>query len=64
MYSNYYRTIKCVAFEPIHYVINMNVASSSKVFSEFDYMFLSNVLLVSINKVISLKKIVKENKYY
>ena len=34
-------TIKCVGFEPIHYAINLNVVSSSIVFSGFDYVFLS-----------------------
>ena len=42
-YSNHYRIIKC---KSIHYVINMDVVSSFKVFNEFDYVFLSNVLLV------------------
>ena len=46
MYSNHYRIIKCVGFEPIHCAINLNVASFSKVFNKFDYIFLSNVLLV------------------
>ena len=30
-----------VELEPIHYVINLNHVSSFKVFSDFDYMFLS-----------------------
>ena len=38
--------IKCVGFELIHYVINLDVESSSKVFSKFDYVFLSNIMLV------------------
>ena len=29
----------------IYYAINLDIASSSKVFNEFDYMFLSNVSL-------------------
>ena len=45
-YSSHYRIIKYVAFEPIIYVINLDVTSSSKVFSEFDSIFLSNILLV------------------
>ena len=44
-YSSYYKFIKCVIFEPIYYTINLNVVSSSIIFSEFDYMFLSNVML-------------------
>ena len=44
MYSSHYRIIKYVSFEPIIYAINLNIASSSKVFSEFDSMF--HVLLV------------------
>ena len=34
-------TIKCVSFESIHYVINLNIVSSSMVFSGFDSMFIS-----------------------
>ena len=34
----------------------MDDASSFKIFNEFDYLFLSNVLLVCINKIIYLKK--------
>ena len=45
-YSNHYRIIKCADFKSIHYVINMDAMSFFKVFSEFDYVFLSNVLLV------------------
>ena len=45
MYSSYYKFIKCVDFQPIYYTINLNVVSSSIIFSEFDYMFLSNVML-------------------
>ena len=41
----YYKIIKYVGFESIHYAINLDVmSSSSKVSSEFDFMFLSNVL--------------------
>ena len=48
MYSSHYKIIKCVDFELIYYDINLDSASSSKVLSEFDYvfMFLWNVLLV------------------
>ena len=38
MYSSHYKIIKYVGFEPIIYAINLDVESSSKVFSEFDYM--------------------------
>ena len=31
MYSSHYRILKCVAFESIHYAINLDVASYSKV---------------------------------
>ena len=41
--------IKCIYSEPINYVINLYVASSSKVFNKFDFVFSSNVLLVYIN---------------
>ena len=43
MYSSYHKIIKCVDFKSIHYVINVDIAPSSKVFSKFDYMFISNV---------------------
>ena len=46
MYSSHYRIIKYVGFEPKFYSINLDVMSSSKVFCEFDYMFLWNVLLI------------------
>ena len=39
--------------EPVIFAINLDVASSSKVFSTFDYVFLSIVLLTRINKFIS-----------
>ena len=44
--SSHYRIIKCVDFESIHYVIKLDTTPSFKVFSEFDYMFLSIILLV------------------
>ena len=34
-------TIKCIAFESIHYAINLDVVSSFVVFNDFDFMFLS-----------------------
>ena len=46
IYYSHHKIIKYVSFESIHYAINLNVASSSKVFSEFDNMFLSNILLI------------------
>ena len=33
--------IKCIDFESIHYVINLDVVSSFMVFNDFDYIFLS-----------------------
>ena len=45
-----------MGFELIHWFINLSATSSSKIFNEFDHMFLSNVLLVSINKTILFKK--------
>ena len=38
MYSSHYRIIKYVSFKPIHYAINLNAASSFKVF-KFDSVF-------------------------
>ena len=46
MYFSHYSIIKCVVFEPIHYAINLDIVTSFMVFSELDYVFLSNVLLV------------------
>ena len=46
MYYSHYRIIKYVAYEPIIYVINLDIASSSKVFNKFDFIHLSNILLV------------------
>ena len=40
---------------PTCFAINIDVALSSKVFSNFDYVFLSVVLLTRVTKVISLK---------
>ena len=44
--SDQVRIINCVCFESIHYVINLDDVSSSKVYSEFDYVFSLNVLLI------------------
>ena len=46
LYHSHYRILKYVGFELIHYVINSYVVSSFMIFSEFDYLLLSNVLLV------------------
>ena len=46
MYYNYHRIIKCVGFKSIHCAINLDIASSFRVFSEFNSLFLSDVLLV------------------
>ena len=43
MYPSNHRIIKCVGFESIHYAINLDIVSSSRVFSEFDFVFLMNV---------------------
>ena len=45
-YCSHYKIIKYVCFEPINYAINLNIASSSKVFNKFDFMFLLNVLVI------------------
>ena len=46
MYYSHHRIIKCTGFKPIHYAITLNVTSSFIVFNEFDYLFISDVLLV------------------
>ena len=38
--------IKYIGFESIYYAINLNLVSYFKVFSEFDSVFIYNVLLV------------------
>ena len=53
-YSSHYRIIKYISSQTILYAINLDNTSYSKVFSEFDSMLLSNALLVSINKIISI----------
>ena len=45
MYSSNHRIIKYVDFKSIHYAINLDVASASKIFKGFDSLFLWNVLL-------------------
>ena len=44
MYFIQYCIIKCVGFETIHYIINLDVVSFSIVFSEFNYLFLFDIL--------------------
>ena len=51
-YFWHYWIIKYVGLEPILFAINIDVASSSKVFNIFDYVFLSIVLLIRLNKFI------------
>ena len=41
--------IKCVDLKPILFVINMDVASSSKVFNTLDYVFLS-IVFANLNQ--------------
>ena len=48
MYFSHYRIIKCVDFEPIHYVINLDVVSYSKV--------LANLIVFYIGCIISLNQ--------
>ena len=52
-YFRYLRYFKSILFS---ITINLDVALSSKVFSSFDYLFLSIVLLTRINKFNSFKK--------
>ena len=50
-YFSYYKIIEYIGFESIIYIVNLDIASSSKILSEFDYIFLSNILIVLINKI-------------
>ena len=56
MYSSHYMIIKCVGFKSIHYTINLNIMLSFEVFNKFYSVFLLNVLLALINKIISFQK--------
>ena len=56
MYSSHHRIIKCVGFESIHCIINLNIVLFSRVFNEFDYVFLSNILMVGINEITLISK--------
>ena len=48
MNFGYLRILKCIGFVPNHYVsvINLDVAPSFDVFSEFDFISQSDILLV------------------
>ena len=46
MYFSHYRIIKYVGFKLIYCAIDLDVVSSFRVFSELDYLFILNVLLV------------------
>ena len=41
MYYSHHIIVKFISFKPIYCVINLDIASSSIVFSDFDYLFLS-----------------------
>ena len=45
-YSSHYRVIKYIGFEPIHCATNLDAISSFEVFSEFDSVFISIVILL------------------
>ena len=51
MKSSHYRIFKCISFMLSHYIsaIDLDVASSFNVFSEFDFIPQSNILSVLIN---------------
>ena len=48
MNYSYHRIFKCIGFMLSYYInaINLDVTSSFSVFSEFDYVFQSNALLI------------------
>ena len=48
MNSSHHRIFKCIGFVPSHYVgvINLDVAPFFSVFSKFDFVSQSNVLLI------------------
>ena len=56
MYYGHYKIIKCICFNPIHCAMKLNIVLYFIVFSGFDYVFLSNVFIVRINRIIFIKK--------
>ena len=46
IYFSHHIIIKYVDFKSFHCVINLDATSSSRVYTKFNSMFLSNVLLV------------------
>ena len=46
MYYSHHKIIKYVGFKPIHCSINLDITSFFRVFKEFDYLFISDLLLV------------------
>ena len=55
-YFRHFWINKYVCLEPILFAINLDAISSSKVFSTFNYLFLSIIFLTSINKFIYFQK--------
>ena len=60
----HFEIFKYVDLKQILYVINFNSMSSSKVFNNFDYVFLSIVLINRINKFIYFKIYIDIMAYY
>ena len=56
LYSSHYMIIKYIGFKSIHYTINLNIMLFFEVFNKFYSVFLLNVLLALINKIISFQK--------
>ena len=46
----------CIGLESIFFTINLDDVSFSKIFNIFDYVFVSIILLIRINKFMSFKK--------
>ena len=55
MYYSFHRIIKCVGFKPIRCAIYLNITSSFRLFNEFDYLFLSDILLFESIKLFSFQ---------
>ena len=56
MYSIHNKIIKCICFKLIYSVINVDVILFFRVFNEFDFIFLLNILLIQIYKLFPFQK--------
>ena len=62
-YFNHNSNIKYVNFKSICYAINLYDVSSSMIFNDFDSMFLFDIFVVCINKIVFSSKEINEYRY-